>query len=277
MIKKLFLFLLVGFYCNSIAKVIIWDLGGVICATNKWGMAYEIGLFKPFMYLLLDWKNPAKIQKLLFQILSEVETPEIPDFKLAVIADGTPMPYIVCQYQAGKKRGPDAIAQAKQYIEKLPENRFSSNREKDLIIRTIEVMFNPDILARNTYMIPEGVALFKEVCEARNADNSTKNKCIACSNWDAVSFHKFALAHENVFNLFEGRIEISGINHLLKPNPETYIALLKKYSLNPEDCLFIDDQEINVQAAQAVGIPSLCLKNGNYRILRDELQRREVI
>lgn len=277
MVKKIFLSLLLGFCSISIAKVVIWDLGGVLCATNEWGIIYEFGLFKPFLYMLFDWKNPANIQKLLFEILSEIEAPEIENFKLAVTANGTPMPYIVCQYQAGKKRRPDVIVQAKRYIEQLPESKFSSAREKELIIRAVEVTFDPDILAQNTYMIPEGVALLKEVCAILNADRFRKNTCITCSNWDAVSFYKFALIHKEIFNLFEGRIEISGINHLLKPNIQVYTALLKKYSLTPENCIFIDDQEVNVQAAQAVGIPSILLKDKNYRALREELVRREVI
>lgn len=47
----------------------------------------------------------------------------------------------------------------------------------------------------------------------------------------------------------------------LKPEPEIYQTLLKKYSLNPSECVFIDDREVNCEGARAQGIKSICFKN----------------
>ena len=35
-----------------------------------------------------------------------------------------------------------------------------------------------------------------------------------------------------------------------KPEPEIYQELLSKYALDPQQCVFFDDQEVNVQQAQ---------------------------
>lgn len=39
----------------------------------------------------------------------------------------------------------------------------------------------------------------------------------------------------------------------IKPQPEIYARLLEKYDLNAEECVFLDDLEVNVQAAKAAG------------------------
>ena len=42
-----------------------------------------------------------------------------------------------------------------------------------------------------------------------------------------------------------------------KPEKECYEILLNKYSLVPEECLFIDDSLANVQVAESLGIKSI--------------------
>lgn len=42
-----------------------------------------------------------------------------------------------------------------------------------------------------------------------------------------------------------------------KPHPQAYEILLQQLSLPPEQILFIDDQNVNVQAAEKLGIQSI--------------------
>ena len=49
--------------------------------------------------------------------------------------------------------------------------------------------------------------------------------------------------------------------HLIKPDPEIYRALMEKYSLNAEECLFIDDRIDNVVAARDVGMQAIQFEN----------------
>ena len=58
------------------------------------------------------------------------------------------------------------------------------------------------------------------------------------------------------FKYFDGGI-ISSEAKFSKPDNRIYEILLEKYSLIPEECLFIDDIEINVQAAEASGMKGL--------------------
>lgn len=61
-------------------------------------------------------------------------------------------------------------------------------------------------------------------------------------------------------NLFDDIIISSEIG-MVKPNRDIFMFLLDKHSLNSEDCIFIDDNKVNVEAAENVGILSYLYKN----------------
>jgi len=63
-----------------------------------------------------------------------------------------------------------------------------------------------------------------------------------------------------IFGLLDGKV-LSGEVHLIKPNPGIYRLLLDKYKLNAEECLFVDDKQVNVDAAIAVGMGGHLFKN----------------
>ena len=48
---------------------------------------------------------------------------------------------------------------------------------------------------------------------------------------------------------------------LIKPMPEIYSLLLDRYHLNPEECVFMDDTLINVEAARRAGIHAFRFEN----------------
>ena len=58
------------------------------------------------------------------------------------------------------------------------------------------------------------------------------------------------------FKYFDGGV-ISAEAKVSKPDSRIYDILLKKYSLTPEECLYIDDIEINVKAGEAAGMKGL--------------------
>jgi glucose-1-phosphatase len=69
------------------------------------------------------------------------------------------------------------------------------------------------------------------------------------------------------FKHFEGGL-ISAEAKSSKPENRIYEILLEKYSLVPEECLFIDDIEINVRAAEALGMKGL-FTNGSLEISKE--------
>lgn len=58
------------------------------------------------------------------------------------------------------------------------------------------------------------------------------------------------------FSLVDGYV-VSSVEKLCKPNPAIYKLLCDRYHLIPEECLFIDDREVNVDAAKGIGMNGL--------------------
>ncbi len=48
---------------------------------------------------------------------------------------------------------------------------------------------------------------------------------------------------------------------LIKPMPEFYKMLLSKYDLDPEECVFIDDREVNCEGAIKAGMKAIVYKS----------------
>ena len=63
----------------------------------------------------------------------------------------------------------------------------------------------------------------------------------------------FLLANHDYFALFDGGVFSCDVNST-KPSPEIYRHLIEKYRLIANDCLFFDDIEENVSAAEKEGI-----------------------
>lgn len=75
----------------------------------------------------------------------------------------------------------------------------------------------------------------------------------AITNFSADFWAPFAARERAFFSRFRD-IVVSGEVKLLKPDPAIYYLALDRFGLKPEQALFIDDRQINVEAAEAVGM-----------------------
>lgn len=79
-------------------------------------------------------------------------------------------------------------------------------------------------------------------------------------------------AYENVtnrygfFKYFDGGI-ISCKEKLLKPEEGIYKRLIKKYNINPEESIFIDDMERNIESAARLGFKTIHYKDSENLIV----------
>lgn len=72
------------------------------------------------------------------------------------------------------------------------------------------------------------------------------------SNYPVTFFE----AHSNYFTFLpytDGRV-VSAWEKLVKPDAAIYECLLRRYHLNAEECVFIDDRKENVEAARQLGM-----------------------
>jgi 2-haloacid dehalogenase len=75
----------------------------------------------------------------------------------------------------------------------------------------------------------------------------------AITNFSADFWPPFHEKERAFFGRFRD-IVVSGEVKLLKPDPAIYWLALDRFALRPADALFVDDREINVAAALAVGM-----------------------
>lgn len=60
--------------------------------------------------------------------------------------------------------------------------------------------------------------------------------------------------------------------HFAKPEPEIYRLAAQKFDLDPRECLFVDDSNVNILGAQKVGMAGIVYQN--FAKFREELSEK---
>ena len=98
-------------------------------------------------------------------------------------------------------------------------------------------------------------------------------RVIALTNWSAETF-PIALNRFDFLHWFEG-IVVSGTEKTRKPFAKIYKTTLKRYSLEAEECLFIDDNKRNISAANALKIQTIHFHNSKQ--LKEDLKVKGIL
>lgn len=87
----------------------------------------------------------------------------------------------------------------------------------------------------------------------------SKYELFGLTNWSAETF-PYALENYDFFNIFEGKIVVSGTEKLIKPDPAIWEVLLERYQINAEESVFIDDNAKNIEVAKSLGFICIHIK-----------------
>ncbi|MXX64345.1 MAG: HAD-IA family hydrolase [Acidimicrobiia bacterium] len=71
-------------------------------------------------------------------------------------------------------------------------------------------------------------------------------------------------------HLFEQVIDVVTLG-FRKPDPRTYLTVAERLALEPSQCLFVDDMEVNIKGGEAVGMPGLFFDHTRVRESCDRL------
>jgi len=100
--------------------------------------------------------------------------------------------------------------------------------------------------------VPETLALVSQV-------RAAGSRLLVLSNLHAASLAR--IEHDyDIFPLFDGRIVSCEVG-ACKPDPEIYAALLGTFDLVPDDTVFIDDTEVNLDAAREFGMRTILFED----------------
>jgi FMN phosphatase YigB (HAD superfamily) len=243
---------------DAAKKVIIFDLNGVLCTTNKLRAAQIIGADVISAYMLEQLKFPTSID--LFKALQA--TPAISTMQ--AFHDTIALPQIMIDWKAG-------VQDSRDVQDAMTAHIAASNlttAEKNLYTQTACMMTTPAQFIATKQIIIEGLQLARTL-------KKLSYKLYVLSNWDAASFQLFVKNFPELFtfedaDLFDG-IMISGQQHTLKPDAKIYQACLKKFDIDPLQAIFIDDAQKNVQTAEQLGISSIQCKNKNIAQVQKDL------
>lgn len=92
----------------------------------------------------------------------------------------------------------------------------------------------------------------EETVHVLNALHRSGVRLLALTNWSAETFH-VAEERFEFLEKFEG-VLVSGREGMMKPEPEIFQLLIRRYGLVPSRTLFIDDVQKNVDAAVSQGM-----------------------
>jgi len=173
--------------------------------------------------VLVDW-NPRYMYKDVFENNSEMEL-----FLTQICSE---------DWNLQQDKGRSLSEGTRVLQDKFPEHRTNIQLYYD----QWEKMLKSDI--------PENVAILPQL--------KLKYKLYGLTNWSAETF-PVALKRFSFFKYFDG-IVVSGEEKMVKPDEEIFYLMLKRFGLEAENCLFIDDNLKNINTAKKLGFSTIHLK-----------------
>jgi len=234
---------------------VFFDLNGVLLSVSKGKMFRQLGILPFLRYFLTfnnlknlkrTFNNLKNLKKKLYSIAHAIK-PLNPDFPEAYDPYGNRLPQLFMDWQTGLYSSElirDALTAG---IDGNP-HLFANSTEQNLIRAIAHAIFTPEILASAIRPIAPGVQLVKW-CKQQGM------RVFVLSNFDPQTFKIIRQNNPELFELFDQEcIFISGNHGLMKPDDRFYERLLQQHDLDPATCVFFDDQQENIAAAQACGI-----------------------
>lgn len=244
------------------AYAIVMDLGEVALTTNEKEFRSAIGIL-PF--IKAGMFNKKKVRALVFDILREARSyTETLAHPLPTDEQGNQLPQLFMDWMKGDITGQELTHVVSAYLDKHPHRLSTAKRE--LVESLIRAMTDTQIFTKTRTLYQEALH-FAQECK------KCGYRLYVLSNWPPVQKELFAKFPE-FFSLFDG-VMLSGNVGLMKPDQNLYTLFLHTFELDPRCTIFVDDQQVNLDGAQAVGMHTiLCTKAGdspNFRKVRREI------
>lgn len=247
----------------------LFDLNGVLVTQS--GAWWEIG---PWNFVGLY--NFSSIQKNYFEFLESIEPHKMGT--PALMHDNKLLPQIMYEWLAGNYTSTQVLT---KIDEKLLEKTISK-RKRSLFKAIASYMFTPHRFAKTIVPIKAGKKLFEKCRKAKNTDGSNKHKIYLISNWDAESF-PYLLHNEEIRSIIAQAdgIIISGLVHRVKPDPEIFMLTFEKFKIDPDKelTIYIDDEKVNIEAAQSLGkkkLLSIHCKDSHFDLVKKAFKQLQI-
>ena len=150
---------------------------------------------------------------------------------------------------------------------KQDKGRLIKEAENELILKYPKYTKEIKMYYKNHRKMFRGI--FYKSIEILKGLKNKKYECYVLSNWSWETFNNMDTEYP-FLKLFDGLI-ISGKEKMVKPDKEIYLLAIKKFKLNPNQTVFIDDKIENINTAKNLGFKTIHLSNPE--LIFDELNR----
>lgn len=236
---------------HNIKPCIFFDLNGVLFDVNR-KSAQKHAKFTPntaIGYLFLDGKNPFKFKQRFLELLEQVPCNGITLHNAPgkIMAQENNMPNIMIAHHEGKISGPEALERIRvKFNELRVRNTIVSERELQLLLRTAQIAFDPELRFSLSTIDTQMVALIKQL-------KKRGYRVCAISNQDKAFLSMFKKQAPELYALFN-HIIISADIGICKPHKPIFDHACYIAGVSANSAILIDDQEENVIGARAAGM-----------------------
>ena len=267
---------------SSQAKYVIWDLGDTLMRVDRAYVAARAGIMDCIsLYHQYGPECRNLINETIYSVLqSEYEQNGNEKTCCPQDAQGRPVPQLICDWLSGAQPAKTLLREAHYRLDSY--KKPLDPRLERIVRNTISMMLDPQKFARSMKPIHRAVRLLRQCARIKDpATGKPKHTMIILSNWDKESFNiaaKRRLNHRLFRHFRPENIFISGELRDVKPHQLIFEYILKRKNIdNPGECIFIDDQDINLQAAAAVGMKTIRVTDGDYSTVKTQLKNFCVI
>lgn len=252
-------------------KAIVWDVGDVLFSADKQQIATkELGIWNLLKYMATTGRNPSHLFQRTNELLKELGEQTGPEEHKLRTPEGLIAPQSYADMQTGVSTPAYAYEQATGLMHRLFMEGQIGACEKTMLLAMCKLMHDPETLLRYLRADKEGVDLIEECA----TDPGCKQ--FVLTNWNSTAFWSFFKSDEGqkVFRHIRAYdCMTSGGQGVVKPDPRLFEIFIKKYGIEPQHAVLIDDVKANIETAKRCGFNTIHFQNMTFAQVREILIR----
>ena len=208
------------------------------------GATKAVGVSNLFWYSVKHKRTPdhIELQKRLFAFMDHCTQKP----RGAARFNDELMPSIMCDWISGLLKTQALIDLVLSFNQEAQEF-FETEEEKILVLAILDLL-RPDVLASLQKPQAKAIRLFEDCCR------KYPNYVFILSNWDNESAALIKAEFPQIFSKIEpSHVLLSGELGQIKPSRNLYRWIAKKFNLNPQKCILIDECRDSTANAKAEG------------------------
>ena len=238
---------------------IFFDVGHVLLHNSGTMAAKAVGVSNMLWYTVKHKKTPdhKEIQGRLFAFIDHCTKRP----RGSALFNDEQLPGLMCDWVKGHIKSTELLNTILSY-EKEANEFFISTEEKNLVLGTL-ALFKPDVICKIQRPVAKMVKFFQDCNQA------FPGRIYILSNWDGESAKLVRKKYPQIFNIIKAQnIFFSGDIGQVKPEASVFNYITDHLNLDPKKCILIDDNQVNIAAAEALAWQTILHTSPEDTILR---------